>query len=207
MLAQLDQSTLAPARGCQPRQWMLDRHMIVWSPVGRSVAQGRDLPPVEPKAGAHGVDSFGSEQVLAKVQENVDEPVAHLAWRAESARMIAIAPHPSPAPANLVDATSETNREPGHSTRAGYAVVRFDDEVDVILLDGKMNHTKPRARRLRQGAANAEKHRLLSQAGQTTCSTHRDMQRLTLTVQGPCSMRYADATRARFAIALAAPSS
>jgi hypothetical protein len=76
--------------------------------------------------------------------------------------MVAVTPNISFAPAHPVDRTRKTNRQPGHSPGEGERVVRLDDEMDVILLDREVNHTKPRTRSLGERAPNPKKHYLLS---------------------------------------------
>jgi hypothetical protein len=49
--------------------------------------------------------------------------------------MVPVGPDPTPSPELPVDRTRQPNRKPGHSSREGDFVVRFDQEVNVIGLN------------------------------------------------------------------------
>src|SRR5260221_13758219 len=48
------------------------------------------FPSIEPEPGARGVDARWATEVLAKIQQDVDQTMSHFARRSEGARMVAM---------------------------------------------------------------------------------------------------------------------
>jgi hypothetical protein len=86
--------------------------------------------------------------VLSKVEQDVDHPAPDLARGSERARVVAIRPDGAPATDAAVDGPRAANGQaldpaPQHRRRVG-----FDDQVNVIDLNGEVNYPKgPAARR------------------------------------------------------------
>jgi hypothetical protein len=68
-------------------------------------------PTFEPRSGAAKVDGREGAEVLAKVEQDVDEGEPHFAGRRESAGMIALAPDWSVPVAGAVDGAGATDGE------------------------------------------------------------------------------------------------
>jgi len=77
--------------------------------------------------------------MFAEVQQDVRHGAPHLAWRAESTRVVAIGPD-RPVPAGSpVDGLRRSDGQPPQSPSARGGRVRFGDHVNVVGLNGKMN--------------------------------------------------------------------
>ena len=81
-------------------------------------------------------------QVLAEVEEHVDQGEAYLAWRAESAGVVALVPNRSLMAAAAVDGARAANREALEATGQRLRGVPFDDKVEVVGLDGEMKQAE-----------------------------------------------------------------
>jgi hypothetical protein len=82
-------------------------------------------------------------KVLAKIQENVDQGMPHLARGSEGPRMVSVAEHVALAVSGAIDSPREANREPRYSARKRYLVGSFCDEMKVIGLHGELHDAKP----------------------------------------------------------------
>ena len=81
-------------------------------------------------------------RVFAEIREDVDKRISHLSWRNELAPMPAISPKTAASQEELVHAQGDSNRETPDAGRQCSLVARFDDEVDVVPLDGKLHDAK-----------------------------------------------------------------
>jgi hypothetical protein len=82
-------------------------------------------------------------KVLAKIQENVDQSMPHLARGTEGTRMVSVREHVAFAVTSAVDRSRNTNREPRNSAGERYFVGSFCDQVKVIGLHGELHDAKP----------------------------------------------------------------
>jgi hypothetical protein len=103
-------------------------------------------------------------QVLAEIQENVDQGMPHLARGSEVSGMVSIAEHVALAVTSAVDRTCKTYGEPRDSARERYLVDGFCDQMKVIGLYGKLHDAKPFARRFGESAAQRNEDRLFAKA-------------------------------------------
>jgi hypothetical protein len=80
--------------------------------------------------------------VFAKIREDVDERIADGARRRERTAVPAVGPKAPVAPNELVHVASDTDGDALDAGRQRSLVARFDDEVHVIPLHGKVKYTK-----------------------------------------------------------------
>ncbi len=85
------------------------------------------------------------------------------------------APHGSAPPERSVEGTRESYQETSHSSRQGRCVESFDDQVDVVGLNGELHDAKPRPRRSGEGSTQEEEWSLLAQARQMAGASKRDV--------------------------------
>jgi len=72
--------------------------------------------------------------------------------------MVPIAPHTAPPAQHAVDGACETNGETADAAGERSRVVGLDDEVDVLVLDRELKHTKRRTGRGGERASHGGKH-------------------------------------------------
>jgi hypothetical protein len=103
--------------------------------------------------------------MLSKVREHVHEGISNRSRRREVAPVPAISPKTTPPHHELVHRTGNANYEVANACGQGSLVARFDDEMNVIPLHGKVHHAKvaipPRC--AANGEANRREHVLASQ--------------------------------------------
>jgi hypothetical protein len=77
-------------------------------------------------------------RVFPEIPEHVDKRIANLPRRGERPPVPPIGPNAPPAPDERIDSESDANGDTPHSFGQSSLVARFDDEVDVIPLYGKV---------------------------------------------------------------------
>src|SRR5262249_55601019 len=130
-----------PARGEEPRRGRSDRGVARRS-------SGRDRPAREPRRRRVLVDVVRRQpipqrsQVRSRVAEDVYERAPDLRWRAERSRVVAVGEDRALALHEAIEALRHADGHAldGAGERAG--VARLDDEVDVVVLDGELGHTR-----------------------------------------------------------------
>jgi hypothetical protein len=80
--------------------------------------------------------------VLSKIREHVNERVSHLPRRRERATMPAIGPKSPAAPNESVHVESNADGEAANTGGQSFMVARFDDEMHVIPLHGKVEDSE-----------------------------------------------------------------
>jgi hypothetical protein len=83
--------------------------------------------------------------MLVKVEQYIRQGVPDLARRDEGVCMKSIRPHRPTTPQAPVDGTRTSDPEPLQPTRQEATIVRFDDQMDMIGLDGEVHHAKVRS--------------------------------------------------------------
>ena len=120
--------------------------------------------PVEPRGGRPSVDPVhDARPVLFRVHEDVDHRVPDGARRRELARVIALAPKPPANSNEAVHTPRDARSHALHPARERRRVRRLHDEVNVIRLDGKLQHAKRFARPARENAEHMRTERIFSQ--------------------------------------------
>ena len=71
--------------------------------------------------------------------------------------MVSPVPHLTAAALDAVDRACEPNRQAAEASGECLPVIRFDDEVDVILLNGELQNPEIRVRSRAEGAAHGGK--------------------------------------------------
>ena len=122
-------------------------------------------PAIEPGAGAATIDRRRRAQVLAKVEQHVDQAQAHLARRGKRVGVIAPVPHGPVAAAGAVDGARAANRESLKATRQIPLRVRFHDEVEVVALDGEVQEPERTPARGGERAPKLRENRVRAQRG------------------------------------------
>jgi hypothetical protein len=96
--------------------------------------------------------------VLAEVEQHVNHTRPHLARRRERSSVIPIADDLPSAAKRAVDRERQPDGEPMNAAAGAARLVPLDDEVAVVLLNRKMDHTKAINRRPRDGAPERAEH-------------------------------------------------
>jgi len=122
--------------------------------------------------------------MLSKVKEDVDEAVAHFSRRLQRARMIAIAPDRSAAAPGAVESAGGPARQAVEAAAQLIAAVSFNDQVNVIGLDGEVNDTKAAAIRRREGLQKRRERNVGSQRLQPAHRPQHDVDRMARIVRG-----------------------
>jgi hypothetical protein len=99
-------------------------------------------PAVEPRTGAARVDARAGAEVLAKVEEHVDQRVPHFAGRMEGVGVIAVDPDWAAAVDGAIDGAGTADGETLHTADQCRGTLRFHDEVQVIGLHGELGQAK-----------------------------------------------------------------
>lgn len=186
-----NQPMASPPDAREPAAWGGDHGAAVvdekaaWDGERRRNAR-RGAPAVEPLGGRKRVDTGAPYvRMLAEVGEYVGERVADLARRSQGVPVPPIGPKCAVAREELVDVKRDANRQALHAPRERALVARFDDEVDMIALDGELQQAKPldiATRCARQGESHRGKYMLAAQHGQPRAQS--DMNRLGRAMNG-----------------------
>ena len=99
-------------------------------------------PAIEPRSRAARVDRRRRAQMLAEIQQNVDESVPYLARRGEGACVVPITPNGAAALPSAIERTGGATVQRIQASAKSVAGISFNDEMDVIGLDGEMHDTE-----------------------------------------------------------------
>ena len=127
----IDQPVPPPALGQEPGACSRDRDL-------EARRTHPDSPSVEGAAGAVRVDPVAPracQPVVASVVEHVGEGVPDLARGLEDPRVVAVAEDVAPARGDAVDRARQPRRQALDPAGERQAVLRFDEEVDVVPQD------------------------------------------------------------------------
>jgi len=135
---------------------------------------------VERKPGRHGWrDSLGG--MLSRVEEHVGERGPNLPGRAEAAVVIPPVEHRSPPPEDPVHRSREARGDALHAACESRRVRRFDQEVDVIVLDRVVNDAEVGSfRTSAKGALQFPHQSHASQGRNLPANANRDEPRVSL---------------------------
>ena len=106
----------------------------------------RLAPAVKPPSRRARVESRRPGVVLLAIHEHVNQRVPHFARRGERSRVVPVAEHGAPAAESAVDRASDPDRDAAETAGQTFAAVRFDEEMDVIVLDGEVDNPEAPAR-------------------------------------------------------------
>ncbi|MDB4995510.1 MAG: hypothetical protein JWM74_2942 [Myxococcaceae bacterium] len=146
--------------------------------------------------------------MFAVVLKNVNERVADGAWTRELACVVALWKDLAAPAQRSVDAVCSTHRETTHASSELARVLCFDEQVQMVVLYGKLDHAKRVGRGTRDGLAHPRERELGAKA--TDARAHRDVQGVVAAVLRTCAVRHAalgDGRLPACARALAAPRS
>ncbi len=133
------------------------------------------------------------------VQEHVDHPAPHLARGRERPGVVTIRPDCPPPVRAAVDGPRAANGEPLHAAGETQGLVRLDDQVHVIELNGKINHAEAAVAGGGQRGAQLEKDAWGSQRWDAGPTTERDVNRMSGVVGNAPAVRHARARPHRLA--------
>jgi hypothetical protein len=126
--------------------------------------------------------------MLAKIEKEINERVAHFSRRREGTRVVTTSPRRTPATHHPIDRTRHPNGQTGHASGERSLLVGFHQEVHVVGLYGKLQEPKPGARRLEKPPANFGNENLPAEARQASYRAQGHMDRLPAVVHGACVM-------------------
>ena len=92
--------------------------------------------------------------------------------------MKAVAPDAPTRAEQPVDAPRDSNGEPLHAARERSPVARFDEEVEMIVLNREMNDAKPLSACERDASANLAKENALAKGRKPAPRAERDVNRM-----------------------------
>jgi hypothetical protein len=175
-LVRVDETSAAPAESREPSLRDSRHWRVAWRRRGHREA-------VEPWRRRERIDRGTGRAMLLRVHEDVDDRVPNGARRLQLARVEAVGPDAAAHPQEIVDAACEPNGEALHATCEGARVASFDDEVEVIALDGELDDMEDVAELARAiGRADAvaygAKERGLAERRKTSACPHRHVHRV-----------------------------
>ena len=129
--------------------------------------------------------------MLLEIHEDVHEGVAYGTWGCERPCVIAIAPDAPSAAEGAVHGTCGANREATNAARERARVLRFGDEVNVIVLHGVLDDAEVAAWRGREGAAARRKDASGAQACENGGGPERHVDGVSASMRWSPAMRYA----------------
>jgi hypothetical protein len=150
-------------------------------------------PAAEPRAGAARIDACGGKQVLSKVEQDVDHSAPDLARGSERACVVAIRPDGAPATDAAVDGPRAANGQTLNSAPQHRRCVGFDNQVNVIDLNGEVNDPKRRAARRGERGAQPWVNPWRSQRCDPVMSAERDVDGMAHVVSRSTPVRYSGA--------------
>src|SRR5262245_40179744 len=159
------------------------------------------LPAVEARPRRIGIGP-GREPgaVLARVQEDVGERVAHLARRLEPSRVVAVGEDLSRVAPELVQGAGEARGEPVHGARERVLARRLDDQVQVVRLHAVLDHAEGFVLRARLERACEDLVRLVAaQARQIFAQLERHERRMPRAEARALRVRHSGALALRLA--------
>jgi hypothetical protein len=106
--------------------------------------------------------------MLAKIEQDINDRVAHFSRRREGTRVITTSPRRTSATHHPVDRTRHTNGQTGHPSGKRSVVLGFYKVVDKVTLYGEVEESKPGARRLVEWPANSGKKSRPAEARQAS---------------------------------------
>ena len=156
-------------------------------------------PSVEPHPGRERVDARAQapRSVLTKIQQHVGEHGAHLPRRPKRPAMPPIRPQRPASRQQIVHVSRDADSDAADPARKGTFIRSFDDEVQVIALNGEVQD--PKALRVApRGAPQSKSHRrknvLTSERSQPR--THRNVYGLGRSLERASPMRHIPPRRA-----------
>src|SRR5579859_2225689 len=188
LLVASDQPVAAPPLAREPRPRPTDGPAF-FVPSRRPCAR-RHLPTIEPMGGAARIKPSHALDVLAPVHDDVDDRVSHFPRRSNVARVVPISPESPPSADQPVDTPGHAHRKSTDAACNGNLVVRLDEQVNVVVLHGEVNHAKPCPRRAPDRSPNFEEHDLLPQARRPPARAKRHVCRMPPLVIRPRPMRH-----------------
>ena len=129
---------------------------------------GRLSPARKPPSRRARIEAFrdrlaSGRVVLAAVQKDIHESVAHFPWCFEGSRMVPLAPDSASPAERAIESARKSHRQPVHTARQRAFVVCLDNHMNVIGLHGKLHDAEPRARCPRERAAQGDEQALFTQ--------------------------------------------
>jgi hypothetical protein len=100
-------------------------------------------PTIEPAPRAPRIDPRPGTQMLAKIEQDMDQPRAHLPRRPQPVRVVAMIADRPPPPQLAVHPPGTPDHRPPHPADERHVHVRLDDQVNVIRLHRGVNHPEP----------------------------------------------------------------
>jgi len=184
-LVGMEQPQSPPANRSEPGPRQNDRR-------ARGHRPNRDPPAVEIDPRGAPIDTTTARHMLPPILKYIDQRVAHLARRAEGARVVPICPYPTMATEDTVQTLCDPDGEPLKPARQCMAVHRFDDEMDVVVLNRELENAQPAARRLRKSFLQRRECGIGAQGGQPLPCAQCHVKRMTRMVQRAALMRDAN---------------
>jgi hypothetical protein len=115
--------------------------------------------PVEPRRRRVRVDPAAFRwSMLARIEQHIDQPTARLAGRGQRVKVISIRPHRPPPPRHTIHRPGHPDGQPLGPRRQRPAVVRLDDQMQVVALHREVKQPKPRPARRRQRPPHRHRH-------------------------------------------------
>ena len=137
--------------------------------------------------------------MFPKVLQDVDQRRADLARSPQRASMVAVGPHPTAMVRRTIDCSCAASSEALNSSRKGLALVRLDDEVDIICLYREVKHAKCASVRSCERALQDRKDVFGSEGWETSVGAEGDEDGVGLVVRRSADMPDAGPSAVRLA--------
>ena len=131
-----DQPMPPPARGGEPGARLPGR----WRAICRRQRRPEAIEPRGRGARVDGPPVLGV--MLLEIHQHVDDRMASLPGGLERPGVIAVAPHPSPAPQGAVDGPRRADGQATGPAGEGTLVLGFQEEMEVVTLHREMHHAE-----------------------------------------------------------------
>ena len=133
---------------------------------------------------------MGVGLMLSEVGEDVNQGVANLAWAGQRTAVPAVCEEPAATTEQLVHVASDSNTEPAQPFHQSGAIVCFDQQVEVVGLNRKVddaNFAAAAAIGPRDGTTHGRKHELCTQRAAKTSQS--DVYGVFAAMRGTLAMR------------------
>src|SRR5262249_53193174 len=147
-------------------------------------------PAVEPSRRRARIELSLAGPVLLEVHQDINDRMPDRPRRSECALVVAIAPDGAAATERAIDGPREPDRESAHPRREKRAVICFDDEVNVIVLDRVMDDPEPPVRGGGKRAAYGREDTAGPKAADRVRGPESDMDRMCGPVPRSAAVRY-----------------
>ena len=127
------------------------------------------------------------------VLEDVDEGVPDLSWRRERTGMVPVGPNCAVATERTIDCLGDANREALDPAPQRQMSFRFDEQVNVVVLNAVVKQAEASTRRAGECCSDGDEDVVPPERGKAAARPQRDVSRAVRVVRWPTLMPYVPA--------------